>query len=188
MWADSTSGDGRLPHTCPLLAAAHSLSRFSPHQLSGPHCHQCLPLNGFGFGCHGDHHYEAVRMDSWAAGSAPGAAPGSPPPPRGTAAPRPGGRQHRPPVWTAVVPVGRGGGASLWKNDGRKLTVWKCSTLARCLGSIRQSRVLLRSSRTYQSMYINTGIHITHFLNPLINKAKGMTVTILRSEQIRNLR
>lgn len=55
------------PHTCPPLAVAHSLSYFLPQQLSGPHCRQCLPLNGFGFGCHGDCHEEDVQMGFWVA-------------------------------------------------------------------------------------------------------------------------
>lgn len=111
------------PHTYQLLAAAHNRSCFSPPQLSGLRCHQCLPLNGFGFGCHGDHHHEAVQMDSWAGGSAPGAGPGSPPLQHAPVALRPGARRPRPPVWMTVGPVERGAGASLWSKDRRNVYV-----------------------------------------------------------------
>lgn len=56
------------PHIYPPLAAAHSLSCSPLQQLSGPHCHQCPPLNVFGFGCHGDCHLEAVQTGSWVVG------------------------------------------------------------------------------------------------------------------------
>lgn len=147
--AESARVDGSLPHTCQLLAAAHSLCCFSPQQLSGLHCHRCLPLNGFDFGCHGDHHHEAVQMDSWAAGSAPGAAPGSPPPRHGPVAPRPGARQLHPPVWMTAVPVGREGGASLRKEDGRNSLylnavlqpdVWAQSGKAAFFGNVLKQR------------------------------------------------
>lgn len=102
------------PHTYPPPAAAHSLSCFPLQQLFGPHCRQCPPLNGFGFGCHGDRRLESVLTGSWVAGWAPGAVPGSPPPPPAPAAPMPGAHQLHPPAWMTEFPTETGGGASLW--------------------------------------------------------------------------
>ncbi len=105
------------PHTYPPLAAAHSLNCFPRQQLSGPHCHRCPLLNGFGFGCYADPRLEGEQTGSWVAGWAPGAVPGSLPLLLGPAVLRPAARWPRPPALMTGLPMETVGGASLWERE-----------------------------------------------------------------------
>lgn len=125
------------PHIYPPLVAAHSLSYFPLQQPSGPHCRQCLPLNGFGFGCHGDCHLEGVLTGSWVAGWAPGAVPGSPPPPPGPAALRPAAHLLHPLALMTGLPKERAGGAWLWSRSGRNSFNMRTDTKTWCQPLIR---------------------------------------------------